>query len=159
MMDADREDALWHRLSAGVPALGGLPGVVHLLRAEAKHLRETLAITRDALAARLADVQAPITNLEAQALRMTVRAAARKRVPLDGADAQGLEGALTLTERERDAAMREASLWRLVADVARLTDAQYRPGPGMADDDLADAICRALRAFPKLAGVKPPEVP
>ena len=34
----------------------------------------------------------------------TVRAACKRRMPLDGADAQALEYALTMTERERDAA-------------------------------------------------------
>jgi len=34
--------------------------------------------------------------------RLTVREAARRRIPLAGADAQALEGALALTERERD---------------------------------------------------------
>lgn len=34
---------------------------------------------------------------------ISAREAARRRMPLDGADAQALEGALTLTERERDA--------------------------------------------------------
>ncbi len=35
---------------------------------------------------------------------LTVREAAKQRQPLDGADAQALEGALAATERERDAA-------------------------------------------------------
>jgi len=34
--------------------------------------------------------------------QMTVRAACRRRMPLDGANAQALEGALAMTERERD---------------------------------------------------------
>ena len=37
----------------------------------------------------------------------TVRSAARMRQPLDGADAQALEGALCSTERERDEARAE----------------------------------------------------
>ena len=36
----------------------------------------------------------------------TVRTACRRRCSLDGADAQALENALTITERERDAALR-----------------------------------------------------
>lgn len=39
--------------------------------------------------------------------RKTAREAARSRTPLDGADAQALEGALTMTEQERDAAIAE----------------------------------------------------
>lgn len=34
--------------------------------------------------------------------RLTVREACRRRMPLDGANAQALEGALAMTERERD---------------------------------------------------------
>lgn len=41
----------------------------------------------------------------------TVRGAARDRKPLDGADAQALEGALTMTERERDAAISARDEW------------------------------------------------
>jgi hypothetical protein len=39
---------------------------------------------------------------------LTVREACRRRMPLDGADAQALEGALAMTERDRDEA------WRLL---------------------------------------------
>lgn len=46
-----------------------------------------------------------VTPVEA----MTVREAARRRMPLDGADAQALEGALALTERERDQAREKAA--------------------------------------------------
>ncbi len=38
--------------------------------------------------------------------RLTVREACRRRMFLDGADAQALEHALTITERERDEAVR-----------------------------------------------------
>lgn len=41
----------------------------------------------------------------AETERLTVREACRRRMPLDGADAQALEHALSLTERERDAGM------------------------------------------------------
>jgi len=56
---------------------------------------------------------------------LTIREAARGRKPLDGTDAQALEGALAMTERERDgaiaakdAAYRERNL--CVALIARL---------------------------------------
>ena len=42
----------------------------------------------------------------------TVRSAARMRQPLDGADAQALEGALCSTERERDEARAEVERLR-----------------------------------------------
>lgn len=45
---------------------------------------------------------------------LTIREACRRRMPLDGADAQALEHALTITERERDA-LREA-LGNMVVD-------------------------------------------
>lgn len=38
--------------------------------------------------------------------RLTVREACRRRMPLDGSDAQCLEHALEMTERERDEARR-----------------------------------------------------
>lgn len=55
---------------------------------------------------------------------ISAREAARRRMPLDGADAQALEGALTLTERERDEARAEVERLRdmvesLEADFAR----------------------------------------
>lgn len=54
-------------------------------------------------------------------LELTVREAARQRVPLDGADAQALEGAMALTERERDEAREEAhELTQLLARKAKI---------------------------------------
>jgi hypothetical protein len=41
---------------------------------------------------------------QASAANLSARASARRRVPLDGAEAQAMEGALSSTERERDAA-------------------------------------------------------
>lgn len=38
---------------------------------------------------------------------LTVREACRRRMPLDGTDAQALEHAITITERERDEARAE----------------------------------------------------
>lgn len=43
---------------------------------------------------------------------ITVREACRRKMPLDGADAQALEHALTMTERERDAAYAELNKQR-----------------------------------------------
>lgn len=43
---------------------------------------------------------------------LTVREACRRRMLLDGADAQGLEHALTITERERDDAAATRESWR-----------------------------------------------
>jgi hypothetical protein len=40
--------------------------------------------------------------------KITVREACRRQMPLDGADSQCLEHALTITERERDAAIARA---------------------------------------------------
>ena len=42
----------------------------------------------------------------------SARAHARERGSLDGADAQALEAALAMTERERDEARRERDMWR-----------------------------------------------
>ena len=49
----------------------------------------------------------------------TVRSAARMRQPLDGADAQALEGALCSTERERDEARAEVERLTRQRDEAR----------------------------------------
>lgn len=48
----------------------------------------------------------------------SARQAARMRWPLDGTDAQALEGALTLTEKERDDAKAERDLAKSLHDVA-----------------------------------------
>ena len=50
--------------------------------------------------------------------RLTVRAACRKRAPLDGVDAEALEHALTQTEAERDA--QEERIAELEAENKRL---------------------------------------
>jgi len=60
--------------------------------------------------------------------QLTVREACRRRMPLDGADAQCLEHALTITERERDEARADlarlggpdpdADLWRRLQSLA-----------------------------------------
>lgn len=50
--------------------------------------------------------------------RISAREAARRRMPLDGADAQALENALTITERERDEAQADNTTLR--ARVAKL---------------------------------------
>jgi hypothetical protein len=52
---------------------------------------------------------------------LTVREACRRRMPIDGADAQALEHALTITERERDEARAEAG--RLTQRIAALENA------------------------------------
>lgn len=58
---------------------------------------------------------------------LTVRSAARKRMPIDGADAQALEHAITITENERDILLArvtelEASVDRESQMVDRLND-------------------------------------
>lgn len=49
---------------------------------------------------------------------MTVREACRRRRPLDGADSQALEHALTITERERDCAREDHRHWQVKAETA-----------------------------------------
>lgn len=77
---------------------------------------------------------------------LTAREAARMRQPLDGADAQALEGALSLTERERDKA--EARVRELEAerDEARLTLSEIHRTGIAADKERAWAERDALAA-------------
>jgi len=56
------------------------------------------------------------------AVRLTVRAAARAHKPLDGADAQALEGALQQVERELGEAAELLRLFMRADDGAPLTD-------------------------------------
>lgn len=76
----------------------------------------------------------------------TARGAARARRPLDGADAQALEGALAMTEQERDAAIaerdrlrRELEAWRDNAMNHALTGDLYA---ALSVADRLDAILR-----------------
>lgn len=64
-------------------------------RTTTQRLDDSIERLRDRVAA---------ANPERQLEPETARAAARNRRPLDGADAQALEGALSMTERERDEA-------------------------------------------------------
>ena len=79
-------------------------------------------------------------------LELTVREAARQRVPLDGADAQALEGALALTERERDEARADAA--RLRGDIETalemLRDSWGEDAIAGGDDQVAVVLQRAL---------------
>ena len=75
------------------------------------------------------------------AARLTVREACRRGRPLDGADARALEGALTLTERERDQARADARI------LAHAYQHDSRPP--------ADVVARA-RAYPVAAIGAPP---
>ena len=50
---------------------------------------------------------------------ISAREAARRRMPLDGSDAQALEGALTMTEAERDAAIAHAEELRRELEALR----------------------------------------
>jgi hypothetical protein len=61
-----------------------------------------------------ARLKAPAPGLAA----LTVREACRRRHPLDGADAEALEHALTITERERDEARTEVQRLALLIQVA-----------------------------------------
>ena len=66
-----------------------------------KSVEEIIQIETSALRARIAELENPdMTKL------LPVRTAAKNRHPLDGADAQCMEHAITITERERDAALK-----------------------------------------------------
>lgn len=62
--------------------------------------RQAETVRMDVLVVRALKSKPPEKSPEVGAL--TVREACRRRVPLDGADAEALEHALTITERERD---------------------------------------------------------
>ncbi len=72
-----------------------------------------------------------------KALRLPVRTAARNRQGLDGADAQALEGALTITERERDEAKGEAATLRAQLAAAK-TDAEKERANAMGAEEQRD---------------------
>lgn len=58
--------------------------------------------------------------------RPTVREACRRRMPLDGVDAQALEHALTITERERDEARERLARIAAAAVERDRTEARVR---------------------------------
>ena len=62
--------------------------------------------------------------------KLTVREAARRRIPLDGANAQALEGALSMTERERDEARAEVERLRALLPPSAHTGVRNGPGEG-----------------------------
>lgn len=77
---------------------------------------------------------------------ISAREAARRRMPLDGADAQALEGALTLTERERDALKEELEkLHRLAPTGTYTANATY-------EMQIADLKFRLEQAEEELRG-------
>jgi hypothetical protein len=87
---------------------------------------------------------------------LPVRTAARQRRPLDGSDAQALEHAVTMTERERDTAL--TALKRLREAVSDIHGIVGRnPFSGVSDSAagrLLDVrrICRAVEDGPKGGG-------
>lgn len=69
----------------------------------------------------------------------TVREAARRRMPLDGSDAQALEGALAMTESERDVAIAERDRLRRELEALRDRVAEWAErDPGL--DDIVVAL-------------------
>jgi chromosome segregation ATPase len=92
----------------------------NLVRRFAKYVREDRAVTpRATRLARVTDEADRFladTNGSPAAPAITVREAARRRLPLSGADAQALEGALALTERELDDARAQLAKVRIDLD-------------------------------------------
>jgi hypothetical protein len=84
--------------------------------------------------------------------KITVREACRRAMPLDGADAQALEGALSLTERERDKALRErdellverACVDESVASMRKGEEMVRAKAAEVAERGGAEALVRAL---------------
>ena len=76
--------------------------------------------------------------------QLTPRQAARQRVPLDVADVQALEGALSLTERERNEARAHVALLReALEDIIANTQTEPRPFVGDPIHQLANVHTRA----------------
>lgn len=86
----------------------------------------------------------------------TARGAARARRPLDGADAQALEGALTMTEQERDDAIAERDRLRRelealrahVDERARQHEQMFRYDAESALHDVSARLDAILRGEP-----------
>lgn len=84
--------------------------------------------------------------------RLSIREAARRRVPLGGPDAQALEGALAITERERDEAQR--AIAEAVAELrSRLEETEKRRRAARLipfDTECETSIRRALAALERV---------
>jgi hypothetical protein len=89
----------------------------------------------------LARIDAALAETMIQSKAMiAVREACRRRMPLDGADAQALEGALALTERERDAAQDELARIRSFGTPDGSWIRGYERGYARGTEDAATAI-------------------
>jgi hypothetical protein len=77
----------------------------------------------------------------------SVREAARRRMPLDGTDAQALEGAVTITEAERDEARAERARLR-----EALRTAEHARDSWYVRATAADSAVTAARKVVRLAG-------
>lgn len=106
------------------------------------------------------EVEEEVEGAADGAVALTVREACKRRIPLDGSDAQALEHALTITERERDEARLERD--RLIFGVRdseqlandRLAELKERKD----DDGISNAFwsghASAIRNTVALAGMK-----
>jgi len=81
--------------------------------------------------------------------KITVREACRLRTPLDGTDAQCLEHALTITERERDEALAHAEAAETRNEL--LTDYyECRMNPGERVSELEERLQAAEKVWCRL---------
>jgi hypothetical protein len=130
-------------LQKWLDSVSGLKKYVPELPASVAHLRHYYKHTDsdvvdlcdyvDQLRARIAELENPdMTKL------LTVRTAAKNRHPLDGMDAQCMEHAITITERERDTALKR------IAELEAETKHLYQQIAIQAD--IEKAITTSLRA-------------
>lgn len=106
------------------------------------------------------EVEGNVAGAANDAGALTVREACKRRIPLDGSDAQALEHALTITERERDEARLERD--RLIfgiRDSEQLANDRLAELKELKDDDgISNAFwsghVSAIRNTVALAGMK-----
>ena len=143
----ERDGNVGFSLTCWVESILEQLNVARINRTELGKAAGQYARERDEQRDRAARAERELADLRPAPRGMTVREAARARHALGGPDAQMLEGALAMTERERDEAKEFARVLEverdtLRAELARLT----APGEGSEGEPTDEELERAERA-------------